>query len=252
MSDQKKLKNKVKYFFNSPKYERSEVGVFVKDLKPLGNIAIFGGMLRDLTCGGNGSFFSDVDLVIDSNEEILRDYLKSYQVKINSFGGYRVSLNRWKIDIWPLENTWAFRERHVDGSKLEDLVKTTFFTWDAIIYNVNKDSIFHIENYFDKIKSRVVDINLEPNKNPLGIVTKSLQISLKNSAKLSPRLVEYILKNTEDISPGKWNGEENEKNNQIKDTKVNIEAILKKLRQHFIKTPHKPFEVKKTQLSLSV
>lgn len=253
MIDKSKLKERVKYFFKSHSHERSEVGVFINDLKPLGEIAVFGGMLRDLSCGGNKSFFLDVDLVIDSKEKgVLGNFLKKYQVKKNSFGGHRIFLNRWKIDLWQLEETWAFRENHIHGSNLDNLVKTTFFTWDAIIYKVNTGSVYHIDNYFELLKSGVIDINFEANKNPLGIATRALQLSLKNSAKLSPRLVKYILHQTEGKSTCELFKKISRNSIQNKIAIEKFELTLRKLKEHSLNTPHTPFKVENEQLSLCI
>lgn len=254
MSDANKLKERVKYFLNSPKYERSEVKKFINDLKPLGNIAIFGGMLRDLSLNKNNVFFSDVDLVIDSkeNEDVLLKFLKNYETQKNSFGGHRIFLSRWKIDLWRLESTWAFRENLIDGKDLDDLVKTTFFTWDAIVYKVNNSSVFHIENYFELLNSGILDINFEPNKNPLGIVTRALLIALKNSAKLSPNLVSYVLKHTQGISAFELFDLINENHLKNSITAENIKQILNKLKHHSSISPDLPFQVINEQLKLAI
>ena len=77
-------------------------------------VLLFGGMLRDLSLVGNVGFKSDIDLVIDTEEDESLDYLlKTYSAKRNKFGGYRLCLSKWKVDIWMLKSTWAFREGYV-------------------------------------------------------------------------------------------------------------------------------------------
>lgn len=88
--------------------------------------------------------------------------------KVNKFGGYGIALDRWKVDVWPLERTWAAVNGHVPVATLHDLVDVTFFDWDAVLYSVDEQRLIAKSCYFDRVRRRVIDINLEPNPNPSG------------------------------------------------------------------------------------
>src|SRR3990172_2691939 len=87
------LRKRVKRFLTSTVNSRGEVAEFLESIKPLGDVAIFGGMLRDISLAGSRAFNSDVDIVIRTDDsKALEAILSSYSSTINSFGGYRLPL----------------------------------------------------------------------------------------------------------------------------------------------------------------
>lgn len=192
------LKKRIGRFLNSKKFERDEVFDLMELSQKLGRVAIFGGMLRDLCIGGNRFFDSDVDLVFEQHDKgNLESLLKEYNYKLNAFGGYRIHLKKWHVDIWNIENTWAFKNNLVKQEGFKSLTKTTFFNWDAIVYEVDSGEIHSSENYLFNLHERYLDINLIENPNALSSVVRALRMMIKLNAKLSPALRNYVLNNIE-------------------------------------------------------
>lgn len=237
------LKKRVGRFLNSEKYGRDEVKTFIRKLEPLGQVAIFGGMLRDLSIRGNQDFKSDIDLVIKTSElDKLRTALNNYNVATNKFGGYRIKLNKWEVDLWSFESTWAFQEGLVEGKQLKDLCKTTFFNWDSIIYDLSSGSIHAIDGYLDKINERFLDINLPQNLNPIGNIIKTLRYYELYNAKLSPRLADFIFQNIKhNISKELIYYEKHSHQWPILDKSRTLN-ILNSIKQHQQQFPQQPFE----------
>src|SRR5277367_6297021 len=113
--DRRRLKRRVDYFLRSDKRGRGEVARFAGQMSNLGHVAIIGGMLRNLYLEGTREFVSDIDFVIDgaSTTEFER-IMGRLNAKRNRFGGFGISLNKWKVDIWPLERTWAAVAGHLN------------------------------------------------------------------------------------------------------------------------------------------
>ncbi len=198
VNDFSALKKRIGRFLNSKKFERDEVFDLMELSQKLGRVAIFGGMLRDLCIGGNRFFDSDVDLVFEQHDSgNLESLLKEYKHKLNAFGGYRIQLKKWHVDIWNIENTWAFKNDLVKMDGFKSLTKTTFFNWDAIVYEVDNGEIHSSENYLLNLHERYLDINLIDNPNTLGSVVRALRMMIKLNAKLSPALRDYVLDNME-------------------------------------------------------
>ena len=195
------LKKRISRFLYSKSFARDEIRLFIDKIKPLGDVVIIGGMLRDLSILGNEGFKSDVDLVIltDDTEKLERT-LSGFEFDKNKFGGYRIKAGKWYVDLWPFNSTWAFHNGHVAGKDFKDLCKTTFFNWDGIIYEESSGTIHAIDGYIDFIHDRVLDINLEPNPNPMGNVIKVFRYYEKYDAVLMPRLVNYVHQILKDIS----------------------------------------------------
>jgi predicted nucleotidyltransferase len=186
------LRRRAERFLNTDLYGRREVREFCEKVGDVGDVAIFGGMLRDLLLEGNQKFSSDIDLVIDCTDiSRLQQVLAPYSPSRTAFGGYRIRLPKWHVDIWPLEWTWAFRNGHVKGETLADLTSTTFFNWDAIVYEVRSGAIHFGSSYLDDLSDRLLTINLAANPNPEGVALRALRMAVTKQARLSFVLAQY-------------------------------------------------------------
>lgn len=192
--DIRSLKERIQRFLNCKCYERQDVRAVISSIESLGDIAIFGGVPRDLSLYGNNCYLNDVDLVVNTDKvKDLETALSPYMPFRNAFGGYRVSCGKWKLDVWPLQSTWAFRSGEIHCGGLGDLVHTTFFNWDAIVYVVSKDKIYCSKNYLESLQRCILDINHQPNPNPMGTTIRTLRYVKTKNARLSPRLATYLL-----------------------------------------------------------
>ena len=170
-------------------YSRSELPKFLQELELLGEVGIFGGLLRDSATAYPSTFASDVDIVVDTKEEDRFDsFFKKHAVNLNRFGGYRLSLSRGTVDVWPLQRTWAFRTGVRQGSSLRDLLGTTYFSWDSIVYSWTNQRLYCRDSYLEDIRQRVVELELSENPNPLGALVRTLRLIESGRAGLGPRL----------------------------------------------------------------
>src|SRR5262245_19331364 len=102
------LRRRTQHFLTADLYGRRAVGAFCERLNDVGDAAIFGGMLRDLLLEGNTKFRSDVDIVVDTGRiGALEQLLAPYAPRKTAFGGFRLFVHKWMVDVWPLEWTWA-------------------------------------------------------------------------------------------------------------------------------------------------
>lgn len=169
-----------------------EAGELIQRLSTVGKVGIFGGMVRDIARSGSEAFASDIDLVVDGDAQALAATFLDDRAERNRFGGYRLTGRHVKFDVWALKDTWAIKEGLVGASGLDDLTKTTFFDWDAAVY-VPADRLLHCSaDYFDRIHSNVVTINLEENPNPLGAIARTLRLLVEWEVELSRRLTDFL------------------------------------------------------------
>lgn len=195
----------------------------------LADLAIFGGMIRDLTLGRPEFFNSDIDLVSSASAEEIYCAIRNYSPVRNRFGGYRFFFLGRPYDIWSLEDTWAVREGYVNAKCIEDLCRTTFFTTDAAIFNINSECFYLPKFCRQSIRRKILDINLIHNPYPAKMAMKAIDLSVKRGFKLSPGLCEYVLRN--DALLGGFAG------------------FRANLISHLEKNPERPFEFTR-QLSL--
>ena len=119
-------------------YPSQSVGNFlnlISDAMPNGNVYLFGGVLRDLALLGRKGFNSDIDLVVEGDWSHFVSYLQSLKAHKNKFGGYRLMVDGWPIDIWNAKETWAIKQGFVLYKGIASLTDTTVLNWDAILMN---------------------------------------------------------------------------------------------------------------------
>jgi hypothetical protein len=166
---------------------------FLSDAVPAGDVFLFGGLLRDLALLGGRGFNSDVDVVIEGDWEFACAYIESIGASKNKFGGYRLQIADWPIDVWNAEETWAIKNKVVEYKGISSLTKTTVLNWDAILMNWRTKAFVFPKTYFDALHLGVLDIVLEQNPNPIGMATRVFRhLCAKNAAKITVKAAVYL------------------------------------------------------------
>ena len=173
-------------------YSRRELPGFLLELQALGEVGIFGGLLRDSALAYPSAFESDVDIVVNTEDEAEFDkFFRSRQGIVNRFGGYRLNLSRGVVDVWPLRRTWAFRVGLRKGSSLRDLLGTTYFSWDSIVYSWTGQRLYCKDDYLEGIHRRVVELELAENPHPLGALVRTMRLVEFGRARVGYRLASH-------------------------------------------------------------
>ncbi len=172
------LGDRMRAFLTDEALGGPEIADLVGHLGQIGEVAIFGGMPRDIARAGAQAFASDVDLVVDTEPGRLAELFRGAPARRNRFGGFRIDGRRHCYDVWALSSTWAVEAGHVRATSLDDLVHTTFFNCDAVIYRCSADRMHHGKRFRAWLHDHVVDVNLENNPNPAGTVGRALRAVL--------------------------------------------------------------------------
>jgi hypothetical protein len=159
------------------------------------NIAVVGGLVRDFAREGRSAFRSDVDLVIEATEGEVAALAKKLSARRNKFGGFGLYLSPWKIDFWALEATWAAKTGHVCVCKLDDVIRCTFFDWDAALYDLRHRKVICNSAYLDTIRKKEIEINLRPNPSIGANLLRSVRRLLLWNLQAGPRLTNFIIEN---------------------------------------------------------
>lgn len=178
---------------NHPNKNIFEFLNFITDAVPDGDVYLFGGVIRDLALSGRRGFNSDIDLVVEGNWSGFISYLDSLNAYKNKFGGYRLFVDGWPVDIWSAKETWAIKQGYIEYKGVSSLLDTTVLNWDAILMNWRTKMFLHKPNYFEELNERYIDIVLEENPNPLGMLVRVFRHIIYKDAKiLSDRVVRYL------------------------------------------------------------
>lgn len=187
------LKKRVIRFFDSPK--RLEVKNFIRILSGSGEVLVFGGLLRDIALYGGGEFNSDIDLVVDCSSETLFDFFQRRGALSgrNHFGGYRVKVGGWSIDVWPMRETWAFASGNVEFVDRRSLLLTTITNWDSVAFSFMDNALLSDFYYVDSLKRRELDVILVENPNRIGALLRVLKLVFDKQVEvLLPKALMYL------------------------------------------------------------
>jgi hypothetical protein len=167
---------------------------------------VFGGVARDLLASRSFTAFRDVDLVIANVPT--RDLASAFSGHIRRttrFGGLNLFIAGWTFDIWPLEETWAFKQQPGWNSDTAHLPHTTFLNVEAVAIELlterGRARAIYENNFFEGFRNRIVDINLEDNPYPQLCVVRSMIAAARLHFSISKRLAVYISHHSEGISP---------------------------------------------------
>jgi hypothetical protein len=156
------------------------------------NAAIIGGMVRDFARVGAPGFHSDVDLVIDAPTPAVAEFAAALGARVNAFGGFSLVADGWEVDFWPLGSTWALREGHVKLESLQDVIRSTFFDHDAIIYDIGRRRVICDDGYVARQPLNTLEINLMPNPSIHGSLYRAARRILGWELTPGPKLRAFI------------------------------------------------------------
>jgi hypothetical protein len=160
---------------------------------------VFGGVLRDLALFGNAKPPRDVDVVVlDANGPELEGLYEDILYRKNRFGGLQLRSQGWLIDVWAIQDSWAFKQKLIAPIGFDQLVQTTFLNVEAIAIEVTTSPgiprKIYSAGFFEAIRQRVLDISFEPNPFPELCVVRSLVSASSLKFAVSRRLAEYLVK----------------------------------------------------------
>lgn len=176
-SDANDLTNRVRSFINEERARDVGLSQLLDEVAP--PAYLFGGVVRDLALYDKHDLLNrggDIDIVCDAQGQCANAFFKDLDAKCgvvkNKFGGFRMTTNRWEVDIWPVAETWAFRHGHSKHESVESLLETTITNWDAVLFRLNGGPLVHKPTYFKDVGSGYLDVVLPDNPNPLGMYVR--------------------------------------------------------------------------------
>ena len=172
-----------------------EVTALIQRLSKLGEVLVFGGLLRDIAMYGVRRFYSDVDLVVDCDPDRLQKLLCQFEgLERNKFGGYRLHTGGWSVDIWMIRDTWAFSQGYVTYVNRDSILSTTITNWDAIAYSFADSKVLASDYYFSALRRGELELVLSYSPNDMGALIRVLRAISDGRAKVLMPKVLFFLK----------------------------------------------------------
>jgi len=155
-----------------------------------------GGAIRDVLLL-QSSIPRDLDIILGnvSKEKLEKDF-SSYDRKETKLGGMTLQVKDWSIDMWLIQDTWAFKEGKISGKGFSDYPKITFLDIDAIAIQLfskrGYKRTIYTNGFFKAILNNTIEINFEENPYPAKCIVRALQIADKFNFKIGHKLAIYI------------------------------------------------------------
>lgn len=175
------------------------------------NVGVVGGLVRDFARGGRSAFKSDLDLVIEASSVEVACFAEHVGASPNRFGGYGFVDGPWKIDFWALERTWAATSGHVQVNHLPDVIRSTFFDWDAVVYDIKRKKLSCDIDYLERIRSSRLEINLRANPSELGNLLRAARRIIRWGLEPGPILRSFIVERLDGQAFDRMRAEERRK-----------------------------------------
>ena len=84
---------------------------FLSDILKETDIVVFGGVVREFVLNDfNQVEHRDIDLVVVNLDQSVEKLLEPYLIRKNSFGGYKLRIDKKEIDLWKLAETWGIKK----------------------------------------------------------------------------------------------------------------------------------------------
>lgn len=157
--------------FNSLLKREKSMMVLFYEIFVIGTAYIVGGYFRDYI---NDKPSRDIDVIVDIETNKLLEILNQINCvfEINRHGGVKIIFDSISLDVWSIENNWAFKNKLVklnEDDKLNSIAKGCFYNYDSLVINLHNFS-YNLRYYKDFASSKKLDIlqskSLYKNLNP--------------------------------------------------------------------------------------
>ena len=182
------------------RYSMQDAALFnlIQEIQKFGSLITYGGFVRGFLENKNVRFLRDIDLMImtEKGNDFWSFFFKNHDFKINSMGGFKITIGQFTIDFWELNDTWAFKN-NIYKPSVENLEKTVFLNIDGAVYDFENKKMYN-KLYTDALNRGCLDVVLK--ENPLIELNFSRAVyfakkySLTFSDELSLTFKEYFQK----------------------------------------------------------
>lgn len=186
--------------FEKTREENPSLNKFIYEISLFHNIYIVGGFLRNVI---NGEKPRDLDLIVRMSKDELDDTVRLCfkEFAENRLGGYKIQLEKIAIDVWSIDDNWAFKKelvKNIEANYVEKIAEGTFFNYDSLVLDLHKfrSSFKHynfcaINKELDILKKNSKYKKLNPTRE--ANVLRAFYLRRKYGLSYSVQLRKYIL-----------------------------------------------------------
>ena len=187
--------------------EYPEFYEFIMNLLVYGTAYVVGGFVRDSI---NHKKSRDLDMIVSISHNQLEELLKKSGLKysINRMLGVKIELNNFEVDIWSIDNNWAFRDSVVKRNEdyiLDNISDGCFYNYDGLVINIHTNN-FRANHYNDFVKNKRLDIIQKSkdykSKNPTveANILRAIYLNALYGVDITPNCMSYLVKMISNVS----------------------------------------------------
>lgn len=207
ISNSKEFKKQFYRKFKSVLDSYVEFRNFFYNLAIESEVFVVGGFVRDTI---NEQKSRDLDMMVSISHKKLEELLKNSNLsyKINRMMGIKILLKDFDVDLWSIENNWAFKDSVVKLNSnliLDNISDGCFYNYDSLVINVHSLD-FRVNNYNDFVNNRRLDIlqkrTIYKKKNPSieSNILRAIYLNEVYGIDFTPNCMIYLNKMIENLS----------------------------------------------------
>ena len=154
-------------------------------------VYIFSGIIRNYFLKIKD--YRDIDIFIDGVIDI-ESFITDYNYRKNSFGGYKITINKTNVDLWFLEDTWALKNSQsvLDFELAKYIPNTAFFNFSSIMFSLNENKFYYTKHFVSFLQNKKINLVFKPNSNYALCVVNSFYYSEKYKLRLTNKLKKHL------------------------------------------------------------
>lgn len=158
------IKKEFYLHFNN-EMEKNKTLTLFYEILTIGKAYVVGGFFRDFLLKKQSR---DIDVIVDiPNNELIKIVSESnFTHTINRHGGLKIIGSFYDIDIWTIENNWAFKQKIVklnNDDQLNSIARGCFYNYDSLVINISNFS-YNIKYFTYFLTKKELDILLVNSK----------------------------------------------------------------------------------------
>jgi hypothetical protein len=168
------------------------VAALIDSCNEVGEAFLFGGLVRDALLGSSG-VFGDVDIFVSGplNREFVENIARSS--RRTNFGGIRLVVGKFDVDIWELPKSHAFRIEQGRSISIPSLLNTVCFSTDAVAASLLNSKVIASARFKSTLRSRVVSFVKRPNAAEILQVVRIARLIVRNGVIPDEEVARYFV-----------------------------------------------------------
>lgn len=168
------------------------VNALLDSCNSVGEAYLFGGQVRDALLGSTGAF-GDVDIFVSGplNPEFAERVSRIH--RRTNFGGMRLVVGRYDLDIWELAKSHAFRFERCPEKNVKGLLSTVCFSTDAVAVSLLSGRVLADRSFNKTASSRVFEFVSKPSSLEILQVVRIARLCVKNAVSPDAEVCQYFV-----------------------------------------------------------